>query len=1693
MLPHEVVRQVNTSGAQPTARPHSRQIEPTTRATGRFTTNTGANVRRAFEEERPMISKAQVLRELPSSAQPQAQTPPPAMRGGPLSRAGAGLSSSYSHAAPLSPSKPPAGAHSQSLHRSVGGGGGDRSKTPPRVLGKTLINASNVLPDEVAAKASFLSLSVGALSASAVGPGGGRPYGGHRGGGLFSAANSNNTVHTSTAADAFDVSVERTSPPRAAQIPQQRASYTSGMRMGRTGSLLPGREDEVVLPGSTINRDGPDRSGFMPKGSPQLQRARSPPSPSRGGDSPTKAGAVCGLTGAAARPLTPPLSTMPVTSPSRGVRALQLVQQSRVSDHYGSSATATRSGTANGGLITDGRVGSNSSGANGGVVDTIVGHSSTGDVAEGNAFGASDVSMAQLLASYGATSLDCVSFECLGDDAAAEGFSVFELAATEGIEANLKTMALNEKPPANTFLSLVPPQMGCNEAVWIACTPGTGTQTRSVAVSGGSSNSGADHHSPPSPTKGSGATPSGGSDAPHHQHHLIIDLSAWPMIDRAPSIIVPALRHKATVADHGLDRCLQYHVTASNPTLFASGTPIVADPQRGMLTLVPNPNACGSATLTVFLEDAASVDPQTGEALRSAPVHLYVHTMRTENTAVCPASNGDGTPHPPLTSSLPAESLRKIISPTPSTFAAVPITAKAAVRCDPLTGATAFLPHPTALAAPPTSLHTPYAFPLPNLFEVREDSCLRDQLQGLLDRAQAASEAFDDATAGGNGNGNGANANGEAAATDLRFTGRLDCAFPFSTVLSPCFSSIATPFEVAAALLGPTVWRAPSLYSSAPPSTIAAVAEIAASIDDAALSTRLAAIIGNADGSSGSSPLFFEDEAKEAEVCALLERIADLRLVDGGAEASSDDTINGDLSPSQQAAVSAVEALTRRRAAAIGLSSMAEIGEKEAILQTSSVRPQSEEQAALLSKAEALVDSLLLASRCFAHYGRFVEALEAAEAAAKAADKYVGKDSRAHLAALIAVGTAAGLRGDFVGAARTLEGAADVSEMVCGAGSATTALTVMLLGAAYAQHGDITTGISFLQRTQRAFATILDSRASAASSPSVAVTANNDAPTLIATDVRLRAAIAAGLIAHYRSTVEFTAPGDEEGTTPPTEAEVDGWLHEVASAVTVAEDAVAAHARSQHDGEAEANSGTSPSAGAAYVDEALSASGRSAHIAVLHSIAATILLGKREARGLDHMAAAADALTRAADEAEAEGAAEAQSRLAAVRLLAEGSTADQQQQRRASGNGASSSPSLCSARLAPLKLHAAAMAASVVCARLTANDAFNAANGPDVEASLAAVGALCGDRHPIHSRLVALLGQLTRFSDEGIGASVHVAMLRTREAVRSVLCVPSIDAAVIASCCALTSLQQAEATVLPRPPTGPERAERLRLAVAFAEEACDAIASCDALFGNTYATEHTLRSVVEPACLAVFSAAHAPLPPLVVGRLERRIGALRTLRGDTSLSLVEPLLNFGTAAYLTGDYQSAHHFLAKSLKVADTINLIFLLGHLFRPAVHLTASQAQERNRVAADRLQIHQSAQFAAILFGIAGVYVAQGNADDAQSTYLQAQAALELAHMQTSLATSAILASLAKFLYSEGHYGDALAHTEKAAATLREFHLSVGSDSHNAYSVVPTAGRVALGRVDEVAAVIAERARAKGYTLCKQHDGRHRFVVYL
>lgn len=218
--------------------------------------------------------------------------------------------------------------------------------------------------------------------------------------------------------------------------------------------------------------------------------------------------------------------------------------------------------------------------------------------------------------------------------------------------------------------------------------------------------------------------------------------------------------------------------------------------------------------------------------------------------------------------------------------------------------------------------------------------------------------------------------------------------------------------------------------------------------------------------------------------------------------------------------------------------------------------------------------------------------------------------------------------------------------------------------------------------------------------------------------------------------------------------------------------------------------------------------------------------------------------------------------------------------------------------------------------------------------------------------------------------------------------------------------------------------------------------------------------------------------PALVQLLQDRAQTFMLRFGETSETLVAPLQNVAEAHFLLGDFARAHHFLSRALKIADAVNFIFLLGHLLQPVAQLSVADVQERNRIARDRIHSQLALKFAEILFQIAAVFDTEGKMEDAQSTYLQALAALEISGVGSGLAVVQTLSALAMLLYSEGHYGDSLAYAEKALAILLENYPTM---------------KVVVQQVTDVIRVILHHLRTNGYTLLRHPDSRHRFTTYV
>jgi tetratricopeptide (TPR) repeat protein len=239
-----------------------------------------------------------------------------------------------------------------------------------------------------------------------------------------------------------------------------------------------------------------------------------------------------------------------------------------------------------------------------------------------------------------------------------------------------------------------------------------------------------------------------------------------------------------------------------------------------------------------------------------------------------------------------------------------------------------------------------------------------------------------------------------------------------------------------------------------------------------------------------------------------------------------------------------------------------------------------------------------------------------------------------------------------------------------------------------------------------------------------------------------------------------------------------------------------------------------------------------------------------------------------------------------------------------------------------------------------------------------------------------------------------------------------------------------------------------------------------------------LIAMIERCVVAVYSRARCPVSNNILFRLEESVRVAKQNYGEGSDHVIDPLLNLAEAYYTLGSFDKAHHCLTRALKIADAVNMIFLLGHLFKPAAQLSQTDVQERNRMVSDRLSPATAAMFANILFAIAAVFEAEGKLEDAQGTQLQALAALEIAGLSTTLSACEVLGALARILFRDGHYGDALAYMEKSYNILLEYHETS----------VPT-----IREVFWSIHVIGVQLRKSGYMLMRHVDSRHRFAIYI
>ena len=193
------------------------------------------------------------------------------------------------------------------------------------------------------------------------------------------------------------------------------------------------------------------------------------------------------------------------------------------------------------------------------------------------------------------------------------------------------------------------------------------------------------------------------------------------------------------------------------------------------------------------------------------------------------------------------------------------------------------------------------------------------------------------------------------------------------------------------------------------------------------------------------------------------------------------------------------------------------------------------------------------------------------------------------------------------------------------------------------------------------------------------------------------------------------------------------------------------------------------------------------------------------------------------------------------------------------------------------------------------------------------------------------------------------------------------------------------------------------------------------------------RRIIGQLC-EVYGTISDPPPMSLINEVEFVLKQKQQQFGEWNCQACPYLQFLAEMLYATGRYAESMALLAKMLRISDNQNLLFLLGHLFKPAAQLSEQQVKERNRLAAEKINASSTPTFAAILLQLAVVQEVQGLWLESEASYLQARAAFEIASKPGHPGVCSSLNGIGRVLYNCGMYGDALSYFEKAREVAQE-----------------------------------------------------------
>ena len=227
-------------------------------------------------------------------------------------------------------------------------------------------------------------------------------------------------------------------------------------------------------------------------------------------------------------------------------------------------------------------------------------------------------------------------------------------------------------------------------------------------------------------------------------------------------------------------------------------------------------------------------------------------------------------------------------------------------------------------------------------------------------------------------------------------------------------------------------------------------------------------------------------------------------------------------------------------------------------------------------------------------------------------------------------------------------------------------------------------------------------------------------------------------------------------------------------------------------------------------------------------------------------------------------------------------------------------------------------------------------------------------------------------------------------------------------------------------------------------------------------------------------------PEEVDAVMDEMLMGQRRLHGEFATSLTPLLRDTAELRFAHGRYEEALELFGQALKIADTRNLLYLLGTLFKPEMLLSSQETSDRNRLAKERGMHSDSAEcLGTLLFQIGQCHEVNSNCEHSIAAYHKALAVFEMSDLISHPCVVATLASVGRVLVSSGKPGDAIVYLDRAKDICFTHHVNYG-----AYK-----GNVQLQAVVDNAMLIYRAANdciwRSNYVLVEHPESKHPNVV--